>query len=47
MVVAENKCCPAEAQKTCYGRINNLDVDEDHIILVALFGVGGIEDVDE
>ena len=29
------------------GGINDLDVDEDHIILVALFGVGGIEDGDE
>ena len=42
MVVAENKCCPAKAHKTCYGVINDLDVDEDHIILGAMFGGGGI-----
>ena len=47
MVVAENKCCQAEAHKTCYGGINDIDGDEDHIILGALFGFGGIEDGDE
>ena len=29
------------------GGINDLDGDEDHIILGALFGFGGIEDGDE
>ena len=33
--------------KTCYGGINDLDGDEDHIILGALFGYGGIEGGDE
>ena len=33
--------------KTCFGGINDLDGDEDHIILGAFFGGGRIEDGDE